>query len=99
MLPLLFVGSERPPPGRAEIHVLDVGQGLSVLVRTQGHDLLYDAGPRYGRFDIGERVVVPSLRRLGPDSLIFCCSATPTVTMLVRPGGTSLFAGAPDAKR
>lgn len=69
MLPLLFIGSERPPPGRAEIHVLDVGQGLSVLVRTQSHDLLYDAGPRYGRFDIGERVVVPSLRRLGTRQL------------------------------
>lgn len=99
MLPLLFVGSERPPPGRAEIHVLDVGQGLSVLVRTQSHDLLYDAGP----------VMVASISASawwclryvdwGPDSLIFCCSATPTVTMLGRPGGTSIFAGAPDAKR
>jgi competence protein ComEC len=45
--------------------MLDVGQGLAVLVRTREHALLYDAGPRNGDFDLGERVVLPSLRRLG----------------------------------
>jgi competence protein ComEC len=44
--------------------MLDVGQGLAVLVRTEGHDLLYDAGPRFGDFDTGERIVLPSLRAL-----------------------------------
>lgn len=44
--------------------MLDVGQGLAVLVRTQEHELLYDAGPRFGEFDTGERVVLPSLRAL-----------------------------------
>jgi competence protein ComEC len=44
--------------------MLDVGQGLAVLVRTPGHELLYDAGPRFGEFDTGERVVLPSLRAL-----------------------------------
>ncbi len=55
-------------PARDEmiVHVIDVGQGLSVLVRTVDHALLYDAGPRYGdRFDSGERIVVPALRRIG----------------------------------
>jgi competence protein ComEC len=64
LLPLLYCKLPRPVPGEAEVWVLDVGQGLSVLVRTQTHDLLYDAGPRFGEFDTGERIVVPSLRAL-----------------------------------
>ncbi|MEJ2601814.1 MAG: DNA internalization-related competence protein ComEC/Rec2 [Gammaproteobacteria bacterium] len=54
------------PPGCVRADVLDVGQGLSVLLRTRRHALLYDAGPAYGSgSDAGERVVVPSLRALG----------------------------------
>ncbi|MFZ3153159.1 DNA internalization-related competence protein ComEC/Rec2 [Pseudomonas sp.] len=64
LLPLLFSPQQRPEYARAEVWLLDVGQGLAVLVRTQGHDLLYDAGPRFGEFDTGERVVLPSLRAL-----------------------------------
>lgn len=64
LLPLLFTAQQRPEQGMAEVWMLDVGQGLAVLVRTQGHDLLYDAGPRFGEFDTGERVVLPSLRAL-----------------------------------
>lgn len=65
LAPILFVPENRPEEGKAEVWVFDVGQGLSVLVRTRDHALLYDAGPRYGDFDIGERVVFPSLRGLG----------------------------------
>ena len=36
-----------------------------MLVRTREYALLYDAGPKQGDFDTGERVVVPSLRTLG----------------------------------
>jgi competence protein ComEC len=60
---------ERIPPGQAEVWQLDVGQGLAVLVRTREHVLLYDAGPRFGDFDLGERVVLPSLRQLGVSRL------------------------------
>ncbi|MGV8940134.1 MAG: DNA internalization-related competence protein ComEC/Rec2 [Lysobacter sp.] len=65
-LPLLWPARGLPGPGEAEIRVLDVGQGLSVLVRTTGHTLLYDMGPatRDG-FDTGERVVLPALHALG----------------------------------
>ncbi|WP_068826281.1 DNA internalization-related competence protein ComEC/Rec2 [Pseudomonas sp. BMS12] len=52
------------PHGQAEVWQLDVGQGSAVLVRTREHALLYDAGPRFGDFDLGERVVLPSLRQL-----------------------------------
>jgi competence protein ComEC len=64
LLPLWFPPPQRPPPQRAEVWMLDVGQGLSVLVRTRAHALLYDAGPRFTDFDLGERVVLPSLRAL-----------------------------------
>ncbi|GAB3387534.1 ComEC/Rec2 family competence protein [Azotobacter armeniacus] len=65
LLPLSYPPEERIPPGRADIWLLDVGQGLALLLRTREHALLYDAGPRFGDFDLGERVVLPSLRSLG----------------------------------
>ncbi|YCH27896.1 DNA internalization-related competence protein ComEC/Rec2 [Pseudomonas sp. D2-5] len=64
LLPLLFTPVERPAEQRAEVWMLDVGQGLSMLVLTRQHALLYDAGPSFGDFDLGERVVLPSLRAL-----------------------------------
>lgn len=69
-LPLLWPVRELPRHGEVELVLLDVGQGLSVLVRTRDHRLLYDAGPavRDG-FDAGERVVVPALRALGVSRL------------------------------
>jgi competence protein ComEC len=65
-LPLLWPDRRIPKVGEAELLVIDVGQGLSVLVRTQRHALLYDMGPavRDG-FDAGDRAVVPALRALG----------------------------------
>lgn len=51
--------------GRVLVTQLDVGQGLAVLLRTRHHSLLYDAGPRQGDTDMGERVVVPVLRHFG----------------------------------
>lgn len=68
---LLLVFPPRPmlSAGIAEVWQLDVGQGLAILVRTRHHTLLYDTGPRFGDFDLGERVVLPSLRKLGVDGL------------------------------
>ena len=65
LLPLLASPRATLPDGQAEVWLLDVGQGLSVLLRTRDHALLYDAGPRHGEFDTGERIVFPSLRSLG----------------------------------
>ncbi|CAI8973571.1 competence protein ComEC [Pseudomonas sp. IT-P258] len=68
---LMLVFSPRPmlQEGMAEVWQLDVGQGLSILVRTRHHTLLYDAGPRFGELDQGERVVLPALRKLGVKGL------------------------------
>lgn len=65
-LPLLWPDRGLPQPGEAELVVIDVGQGLSVLVRTAHHSLLYDMGPAIpDGFDAGERVGVPALHALG----------------------------------
>jgi len=45
--------------------VLDVGQGLAVVLQTQHHVLLYDAGPRLGQSDAGNLVVAPFLKSQG----------------------------------
>ncbi len=66
MLPLLWPAIDRPSQGEFDLVLLDVGQGLSMLVRTQHHDLLYDAGPAVPRgLDLGEAVVLPALRAHG----------------------------------
>ena len=65
-LPLLWPDRQLPARGEAELVVLDVGQGLSVLVRTRSHALLYDMGPAQPEgYDAGERTVAPALRALG----------------------------------
>ena len=71
LLPLVLLWpAARLRPGELQLTVLDVGQGLAVLVRTRHHNLLYDAGPRYSaRFDAGEDVLLPALRRLGVQRL------------------------------
>ena len=52
------------------ITVLDVGQGLAVVVQTPKHQLIYDAGPGYSeRFDAGRAIVVPFLYSQGIDSI------------------------------
>jgi competence protein ComEC len=65
-LPLLWPPKQLPAPGEVELTVIDVGQGLAVLVRTANRSLLYDMGPALpDGFDAGERAVAPALRGLG----------------------------------
>ncbi|WP_317659111.1 DNA internalization-related competence protein ComEC/Rec2 [Pseudomonas sp. KU43P] len=69
MLLALWVPKDTLPHGQVEVWHLDVGQGLAVLLRTRHHALLYDAGPARGDVDIGERVVLPTLYKLGVKQL------------------------------
>jgi competence protein ComEC len=56
----------RPGAGCADIDVLDVGQGLSIVVTTHSEVLVYDTGPAYrGGGDAAESVVLPFLRQRG----------------------------------
>jgi len=65
-LPLVAVELPRPEWGEARVNVLDVGQGLSAVVQTRYHTLVYDTGPRFSEtFDTGQAVVVPFLRHSG----------------------------------
>ncbi|MDR0249809.1 MAG: DNA internalization-related competence protein ComEC/Rec2 [Burkholderiales bacterium] len=62
-LPMFLIVPLPPPVGSFQATVLDVGQGLSVFVRTNKHALLYDTGPGY--FDdasAGNRIVAPFLQ-------------------------------------
>ncbi len=65
LVPLLLVPAARAPEsGTAEVHVLDVGQGLAVAIRTRAHTLLFDTGPRLGPgYDAGRAVILPWLWR------------------------------------
>lgn len=66
LLPLLLVRPPGPAQGEAELTLLDVGQGLSAVVRTRGHLLLYDTGPSFpSGFNAGSAVVLPFLREIG----------------------------------
>ncbi|MEZ5463045.1 DNA internalization-related competence protein ComEC/Rec2 [Dokdonella sp.] len=70
LLPLIIPSNTPLADGEFEVWMLDVGQGLSVFVRTSSEYWLYDAGPRYpSGFDVGDAVVVPSLHALGVDRL------------------------------
>ncbi|MES3040287.1 MAG: DNA internalization-related competence protein ComEC/Rec2 [Pseudomonadota bacterium] len=51
------------PVGAVRMTLLDVGQGLSVLLQTRHHQLLYDTGPSLGPYaDAGSRIIAPALR-------------------------------------
>jgi competence protein ComEC len=64
--PLLWPARETLLERAFDLTLLDVGQGLSVLVRTREHALLYDAGPAFeGGLDLGGAAVVPALHALG----------------------------------
>lgn len=70
MLPLVHGEPRTPAHGRAWVDVLDVGQGLAVVVRTHAHVLVYDTGPAYADdSDSGSRIVVPHLRAEGVRSV------------------------------
>ncbi len=63
LLPFMFGFSAKPlNPGELDITVFDVGQGLSVLLKTSKHQVLYDTGPafRNGSSSAG-RVIKPWL--------------------------------------
>jgi competence protein ComEC len=59
---------EGPPDACFDTTVLDVGQGLAVVVRSRDHTLLYDTGPAYpGGASMAMRVVLPYLSGQGID--------------------------------
>jgi len=59
-----------PPSSCLDYHVLDVGQGLAVVLQTNQHALLFDTGPSFrSGSNTADLVVLPFLRGLGIDRL------------------------------
>jgi len=70
MLPGVFPKHEKIRWGEARIDVLDVGQGLSVVVQTAQHRLIYDTGMKfYHGGDMGALALIPYLKTLGVKAL------------------------------
>jgi competence protein ComEC len=66
LLPMFLLLPPNPGPGELWLSVLDVGQGLAVVARTENHSLLYDTGPGSGsESDSGNRTIAPFLRGEG----------------------------------
>ena len=66
LLPLLSPVHARPAEGVAWFTLLDVGQGLSAVIQTRDHALIYDTGGRFSpTFDAGTAVLVPYLKSRG----------------------------------
>jgi competence protein ComEC len=65
----------RPSGSRLEVHMIDVGQGDAIALRTpRWRWILIDAGDQWRVGDVGERVVVPYLRRRGGEVAAFILS-------------------------
>lgn len=66
LLPLTLMAFMLFPRPQWEVRVLDVGQGLSVLVTQGKRALLYDTGNRFpSGFNMADAVILPVLRYLG----------------------------------
>lgn len=63
--PLLLQHPVALSKGEIKLTVLEVGQGLSAVVQTKNHILVYDAGPRRAdSMDAGESIVLPYLQSI-----------------------------------
>lgn len=70
LLPMLLYQPASLKEGQMEVAVLDVGQGLAVVIRTVNHVLVYDTGQRYNQdSDVGNRILLPYLRATGINAL------------------------------
>lgn len=67
VVPMLALSLLEPPQSPdLRVTTLDVGQGLAVIIETNGGVVLYDTGPRFSdRFDAGSAIIAPFLRYRG----------------------------------
>jgi competence protein ComEC len=66
LLPLFIFAPAGIAAGDYDVTLLDVGQGLAAVVRTAGHVLIYDTGPKFrSGSDTGQEVLLPYLRSQG----------------------------------
>ena len=62
----------RPKKADWQLHMLDVGHGLAIVIERNGKAMLYDTGNAWPGGDSGERVIIPWLRwrHLQPEGII-----------------------------
>lgn len=66
LLPLFYLSSIHPKQNQLFLYILDVGQGLAIVIQTEKHLLLYDAGLKIQHgFDAGKMIITPFLKQLG----------------------------------
>jgi len=66
LLLLAVLLMEVPPRSGLRVAVLDVGQGLAVVLEANDRTLVYDTGAKFSeRFNAGEGIVAPYLRSRG----------------------------------
>ncbi|MFN8670322.1 MAG: DNA internalization-related competence protein ComEC/Rec2 [Gemmatimonadaceae bacterium] len=91
----------RPGPGRLELHMIDVGQGDALALRTpRGRWLVVDAGGAWRGGDAGASIVWPYLRRMGGD-VVYLTMTHPhldhiggAASVLARAGADTVWDGA-----
>lgn len=64
-LPALFPHIDKPKQGEIYFDLLDVGQGLSTVIQTKNHVLIYDTAPAFEQKIIAESTLIPFLRGKG----------------------------------
>ncbi|MCK5667335.1 MAG: DNA internalization-related competence protein ComEC/Rec2, partial [Thiotrichaceae bacterium] len=68
--PVMNRESDLIPEGEVKMTVLDVAQGLSIVLRTRTHTLVYDTGDKFSaRFNMSDMVSIPYLRLQGLDEI------------------------------
>ncbi len=66
----LFPNHQQTESGTFHLSVIDVGQGLSALVETKNHNLLFDTGGRFSKNgSIADSTIIPFLRSRGISNL------------------------------
>jgi competence protein ComEC len=69
LIALTAIAATRSVAPGLRVVVMDVGQGLAVLLQTPDYAVLYDTGPRYRDGDAGRSIVIPVLRHFGVTQL------------------------------
>lgn len=65
-----FIASSTELAANWQLHLIDVGHGLSVLITQNGLGVLYDTGSSYpSGFNMADAAVLPYLQRLGINQL------------------------------
>jgi len=65
-LPLFYTSANQPNKEDIWFTLLDVGQGLSAVIQTAEHTVIFDAGPKYSnKLNAGSSVIEPFLKDSG----------------------------------